>query len=155
MRSRKTISNLQASVLPKKKPELIELSKTRVEYSSFQREMDVQQGFLQALVSRMTQERAAVNLKNPNARVIDLAFPPLRHSSPNIVMNLAAGVFGGLAVGAGLIFLVAFLDDRVKSAFDIEGTIGLSMLGLVPRIKKLDSNSKAQAVASNIDRHVD
>jgi capsular exopolysaccharide synthesis family protein len=69
-------------------------------------------------------------------------------------MNLAAGFFGGLAVGAGLIFVVAFLDDRVKSAFDIEGTVGLSMLGVVPRIKKLDSNSKAQAVASNIDRHV-
>jgi capsular exopolysaccharide synthesis family protein len=95
-----------------------------------------------------------VNLKNPNSRVIDEAQPPLRHSSPNIVMNLAAGLFGGVAVGVGLIFLVAFLDDRVKSAFDIEGTIGLPMLGVVPRIKKLDSNSKAQAVASNVDRHV-
>ena len=42
----------------------------------------------------------------------------------------------------------------MKSAFDIEGTIGLPMLGIVPRIKKLDSNSKAQAVASNVDRHV-
>jgi len=145
---------LASQRLAEKEAELIQLSKTRVEYSSLQREMDVQQGFLQALVQRMTQERAAVNLKNPNARVIDEALPPLRHSSPNIVMNLAAGFFGGLAVGAGLIFVVAFLDDRVKSAFDIEGTIGLAMLGVVPRIKKLDSNSKAQAVASNIDRHV-
>lgn len=145
---------LASQRLAEKELELIQLSKTRVEYSSLEREMNVQQGFLQALVGRMTQERAAVNLKNPNSRVIDEALPPLRHSSPNIVMNLAAGLFGGLAVGAGLIFVVAFLDDRVKSAFDIEGTIGLSMLGVVPRIKKLDSSSKAQAVASNVDRHV-
>ena len=145
---------LASQRLAEKEQELIDLSKTRVEYSSLLREMDVQQGFLQALVSRMTQEKAQVNLKNPNSRVIDAALPPLRHSSPNIVMNLAAGLFGGLAVGAGLIFLVAFLDDRVKSAFDIEGTIGLPMLGVIPRIKKLDSNSKAQAVASNVDRHV-
>jgi len=145
---------LASQRLAEKEVELIQLSKTRVEYSSLEREMNVQQGFLQALVGRMTQERAAVNLKNPNSRVIDEALPPLRHSSPNIVMNLAAGLFGGLAVGAGLIFVVAFLDDRVKSAFDIEGTIGLSMLGVVPRIKKLDSSSKAQAVASNVDRHV-
>jgi hypothetical protein len=145
---------LASQRLAEKEVELIQLSKTRVEYSSLEREMNVQQGFLQALVGRMTQERAAVNLKNPNSRVIDEALPPLRHSSPNIVMNLAAGFFGGLAVGAGLIFVVAFLDDRVKSAFDIEGTIGLSMLGLISRIKKLDSNSKAQAVASNVDRHV-
>ena len=145
---------LASQRLAEKEVELIELSKTRVEYSSLLREMDVQQGFLQALVARMTQEKAQVNLKNPNSRVIDEALPPLRHSSPNIVMNLAAGLFGGVAVGVGLIFLVAFLDDRVKSAFDIEGTIGLPMLGVVPRIKKLDSSSKAQAVASNVDRHV-
>jgi succinoglycan biosynthesis transport protein ExoP len=145
---------LASQRLAEKEVELIQLSKTRVEYSSLEREMNVQQGFLMALVSRMTQERAAVNLKNPNSRVIDEALPPLRHSSPNIVMNLAAGFFGGLAAGVGLIFVVAFLDDRVKSAFDIEGTIGLSMLGVVPRIKKLDSSSKAQAVASNVDRHV-
>ncbi|CAA6679483.1 MULTISPECIES: polysaccharide biosynthesis tyrosine autokinase [unclassified Lentimonas] len=145
---------LASQRLAEKEAELIELSKTRVEYSSLLRELDVQQGFLQALVARMTQEKAQVNLKNPNSRVIDEALPPLRHSSPNIVMNLAAGLFGGVAAGVGLIFLVAFLDDRVKSAFDIEGTIGLPMLGVVPRIKKLDSNSKAQAVASNVDRHV-
>ena len=145
---------LASQRLAEKEAELIQLSKTRVEYSSLLRDMAVQQGFLQALVGRMTQEKAQVNLKNPNSRVIDEALPPLRHSSPNIVMNLAAGLFGGLAVGAGLIFLVAFLDDRVKSAFDIEGTIGLPMLGVVPRIKKLDSSSKAQAVASNVDHHV-
>ena len=145
---------LASQRLAEKELELIQLSKTRVEYSSLEREMNVQQGFLMALVSRMTQENAAVNLKNPNSRVIDEALPPLRHSSPNIVMNLAAGFFGGLAAGVGLIFVVSFLDDRVKSAFDIEGAIGLSMLGVVPRIKKLDSSSKAQAVASNVDRHV-
>ena len=142
--------------LAEKERELIALSKTRVEYNSMLRELEVQQGFLQALVSRMTQEKAQVNLKNPNARVVDKAFPPAPddYSSPNITMNLAAGFFGGIAVGTGLVFLVAFLDDRVKSAFDIEGTIGLPMLGVVPRIKKLDTNSKAQAVASNVDRHV-
>jgi capsular exopolysaccharide synthesis family protein len=142
--------------LAEKEQELIELSKTRIEYNSLLRDLEVQQNFFQALNSRMTTEKAQVNLKNPNARVVDEAFPPPedKPSSPNVVMNLAAGFFGGIAVGVGLIFAVAFLDDRVKSAFDIEGTIGLPMLGVIPRIKKLDSNTKAQAVASNVDRHV-
>ena len=60
----------------------------------------------------------------------------------------------GLPFGGGLVFLVAFMDDRVKSAFDIEGTVGLPLLGVIPRIKKLDSSAKAQAVAANVDRHV-
>jgi capsular exopolysaccharide synthesis family protein len=142
--------------LAEKEQELIELGKTRIEYNSLLRDLEVQQNFFQALNLRMTTEKAQVNLKNPNARVVDEAFPPPEDqpSSPNVVMNLAAGFFGGIAVGVGLIFAVAFLDDRVKSAFDIEGTIGLPMLGVIPRIKKLDSNTKAQAVASNVDRHV-
>lgn len=151
-------SNFEMSSLrlAEKEKELIELGKTRIDYNSLLRDLEVQQSFFQALNSRMTTEKAQVNLKNPNARVVDEAFPPPedKPSSPNIVMNLAAGFFGGIAVGVGLIFAVAFLDDRVKSAFDIEGTIGLPMLGVIPRIKKLDSNTKAQAVASNVDRHV-
>lgn len=142
--------------LAEKEGELIELSRTRVEFNSLMRDLEVQDNFFQALNSRMTTEKAQVNLKNPNARVIDEASPPPddKPSSPNVVVNLAAGFFGGLAVGTALVFGVAFLDDRVKSAFDIEGTIGLPMLGVVPRIKKLDTNTKAQAVASNVDRHV-
>lgn len=140
--------------LAEKEIELIALSKTRVEYNTLLRDLDVQQSFFQALNSRMTQEKAQVSLKEANARIVDKAFAPLRHSSPNITVNLAVGVLGGLAVGGGLVFLVAFMDDRVKSAFDIEGTVGLPLLGVIPRIKKLDSSAKAQAVAANVDRHV-
>jgi capsular exopolysaccharide synthesis family protein len=147
---------LASKRLAEKEKELIDLSKTRVEFSTIMRELETQELFFQALNSRMTTEKAQVNLKNPNARIIDEASPPPddRPSSPNVVMNLAAGFFGGIAVGTALVFGVAFLDDRVKSAFDIEATIGLPMLGVVPRIKKLDTNTKAQAVASNVDRHV-
>ena len=142
--------------LAEKEKELIELGKTRIEFNSLLRDLEVQQSFFQALNQRMTTEKAQVNLKNPNARIVDEAFPPRadQPSSPNVVLNLAAGFFGGIALGVGIIFAVAFLDDRVKSAFDIEGTIGLPMLGVIPRIKKLDTNTKAQAVASNVDRHV-
>lgn len=140
--------------LAEKEKELIALSKTGVEFNTLMREFDVQQGFLQAIVSRMTMQKTLVNLKNPNARIIDEAFPPIKHSSPNIAVNLMAGAFGGVAVGVALVFIVAFLDDRIKSAFDIEGAVGLALLGVITKIKKLDSASKAQAVASNADRHV-
>ena len=140
--------------LAEKEKELIALSKTGVEYNTLSREFDVQQGFLQAIVSRMTMQKTLVNLKNPNARIIDKALPPIRHSSPNILINLLAGAFGGISTGISLVLIVSFLDDRIKSAFDIESSVGLSLLGVITKIKKLDTASKAQAVASNADRHV-
>ena len=140
--------------LAEQERELINLSKLRVEFNSLQRDLAMQETFHQALIGQMTREQAQIQLRNPNARIIDEAGLPTRPSSPNYFMNIAAGLFGGVAVGIGLVFLIAFLDDRIKSAFDIEGTVGLPLLGVVPRIKKLDATSKAQAVASNVDRHV-
>jgi len=147
---------LSSKRLAEKELELIELSRTRVDYNSLFRDFEVQQNFFQVLNSRMTTEMAKINFKNPNAEILDEALPPPenRPSSPNVVLNLAAGFFGGIGIGAALVFGLAFLDDRVKSAFDIEGTIGLPLLGVIPRVKKLDANTKAQAVASNIDRHI-
>lgn len=140
--------------LAEKERELIHLSMLRVEFNSLLRDLAVQEGFHQALVGQMTREQAQIQLRGANARVIDRAGIPMRPSSPNVVINLVAGAFGGFAVGAGLIFIVAFLDDRVKSAFDIEGAVGLPLLGVVAHIKRLDASAKAQAVASNADRHV-
>ena len=142
--------------LAEKERELIELSKTRVEFNSLLRDLEVQQKFFQSLNVRVTTESAQVNLKSPNVRIVDKAFPPAEDapSSPNVAINLAAGFFGGILIGLGLVFAVAFLDDRVKGAFDVEGTVGLRILGVVPRIKKLEASAKAQAVASNLDRHV-
>jgi capsular exopolysaccharide synthesis family protein len=36
-----------------------------------------------------------------------------------------------------LAFFTAYLDDRVKSAFDIESIIGLPLVGIVPEVKRL------------------
>ena len=140
--------------LQEKETELFKLSKIRIQYNSLLRDKTVEQGFLQALTARMTEESAQVNFKKTNVRVIDEAFPPIRHSSPNTLLNITAGVFGGLAVGIGLIFLVALFDDRVKSTVDIAETLWLPLVGVISKIKNLDDNSKAQMVASNLDRSV-
>jgi capsular exopolysaccharide synthesis family protein len=145
---------LASKALEEKKAELFKLGKIRIDYNSLLRDRAVEQGFLKALTTRMTDESAQVNFKKTNVRIIDKAFPPIRHSSPNTFLNITAGLLGGLAVGTGLIFLVAFFDDRVKSTFDIEETIGLSLIGVISKIRNLDDSSKAQMVASNLDRSV-
>jgi succinoglycan biosynthesis transport protein ExoP len=97
-----------------------------------------------------------VNIKNANARIIDKAFPPRedRPSSPNVFLNLAGGFFGGMIFGLGLVFAVALLDDKVKSVYDIEASLGLPILGIIPKVKKLDSVSKSHIVTSTTNRHV-
>jgi capsular exopolysaccharide synthesis family protein len=69
-------------------------------------------------------------------------------------LNLGLGVVGGLGLGLAFAFFVAFIDDRVKSSFDIEGVIGLPLIGVIPQIKRMDPAAKAQIVVNNADRQV-
>jgi capsular exopolysaccharide synthesis family protein len=61
---------------------------------------------------------------------------------------------GGLGLGLAFAFFVAFIDDRVKSSFDIEGVVGLPLIGIIPQIKRMDQPDKAQIVVNNADRQV-
>ena len=142
--------------LLEKEREMIELSKTRVEFNSLIRDLEVEQMTYQKLTALMAEEKIQVNIKNANARIIDKAFPPRedRPSSPNVFLNLAGGFFGGMIFGLGLVFAVALLDDKVKSVYDIEASLGLPILGIIPKVKKLDSVSKSHIVNSTTNRHV-
>ena len=142
--------------LLEKEREMIELSKTRVEFNSLIRDLEVEQMTYQKLTALMAEEKIQVNIKNANARIIDKAFPPRedRPSSPNVFLNLAGGFFGGMIFGLGLVFAVVLLDDKVKSVYDIEASLGLPILGIIPKVKKLDSVSKSHIVTSTTNRHV-
>jgi polysaccharide biosynthesis transport protein len=74
--------------------------------------------------------------------------------SPKISLNLVIGFVGGLGLGLAFAFFVAFIDDRVKSAFDIEAVVGLPLIGIIPQIKKMEQPDKAQIVINNADRQV-
>jgi capsular exopolysaccharide synthesis family protein len=96
------------------------------------------------------------NIKTENARIVDRAVPAPESSpsSPNVSLNLGLGVAGGLGLGLAFAFFVAFIDDRVKSSFDIEGVVGVPLIGIIPQIKRMDQADKAQIVANNADRQV-
>jgi capsular exopolysaccharide synthesis family protein len=59
-----------------------------------------------------------------------------------------------LVLGVAFAFFVAFIDDRVKSIFDIEGVVGLSLVGVVPHMRGEDFREKATVVVNDVDRLV-
>lgn len=125
--------------LSEKKQELINLSKLRIEYDSMSRELEVKQAFLGALNTRMVEERAQVDLKKKNARIIQAAAVPTRVSSPNLKIGLLAGLLASLVGGVAVAGLATFLDGRVKSIGALERIFNAQSLGIVPRVDKLSA----------------
>ena len=138
--------------LVEKKNEIIELGKKSTVYKALERERQVAEGMHQALISSLQIRNAQVSLTNEGARIVDRATPSLRPSSPNYVFNIVGGIFAGLVAGVGVALLAAFLDDRAKSAYDIEVVIGVPLLGVIPRVPRMSSSDKAKVAANNMDR---
>lgn len=142
--------------LQKRTQESLEVDKAALEYDDKQREMRIQEAILTTITARRTETSMSSNIATQNARIIDSAQPSPagKPISPNVSLNLGLGLVGGLGLGLAFAFFVAFIDDRVKSSFDIEGVVGLSLIGVIPEIKRLETVEKAQVVANNADRQV-
>ena len=75
--------------------------------------------------------------KVSDVTTLDEAEVPQSPSSPNIRRNVLLGFIAGAGLMVVLLVVVEVLDDRVKRPEDIEELMGLTLLGLVPDIKKL------------------
>ena len=72
-----------------------------------------------------------------DVRTLDEAVVPHNPSSPNIKRNVVIGfVLGGVLISI-LVILSEVLDDRVKKPEDIEEVMGITLLGVIPNVKKL------------------
>ena len=132
----------------------MELDRYAVEYGNLERDFKINEQILETILSRARETSMTSTIETQNARVIDRATPSGSPSSPKVLLNIALGLVGGAGVGLAFAFFVAFIDDRVKSAFDIEGVIGLSLVGIIPQIRKMEMADKAQIVLNNADRQV-
>jgi succinoglycan biosynthesis transport protein ExoP len=152
VRAKKTVEE----DLEKQKNQSIDLDRRLLEYTKLEREIKTNELLLQNINARSLETAVTGAIETKNARIVDDASPPPENKpiSPNVPLNLGLGVVGGLGLGLAFAFFVAFIDDRVKSSFDIEGVVGLPLIGIIPQIKRMDAADKAQIVLNNADRQV-
>ncbi|MFO1451550.1 MAG: polysaccharide biosynthesis tyrosine autokinase [Opitutaceae bacterium] len=128
--------------------ESLKTDRVAVDYTALANELAVNENLLTAIQARMRETSMSATIETRNVRVVDRAGNPGVHSSPNIPMNLAMGGLAGLGLGLALAFGIAFMDDRVKSAYQVESVVGIPLIGVVPSLSKVDPKDRAQCVVS-------
>lgn len=152
--AQKNLASAQTA-LERSEEKMLTLAEVRTGYNSILRDFEVAQMNYQQLISQLATREAETSWKTAQAEIIDRAQIPMSPSAPNVPLNLALGVVGGLGLGVGFALLLAFLDNRVKSAYDVEELVGIPLLGIVPKIdRRLSSADRAKAVATNLDSKV-
>lgn len=132
----------------------LELDKSSVEYENLNRDFRVNEQLLEGMLGRMREAAITSSIETENARIIDRAFEPGSPISPKIGLTLAMGVCGGVFLGFAFAVFLATINDRVRTPFDVESLIGLPLIGVIPRVERMEQPDKAQIVSNGADRRV-
>ena len=65
-------------------------------------------------------------------KIIEEAEVPQGPISPNMNRNVMMGALAGLVLAMGVVILISFMDDSIKSEDDIENYLGMSTLASIP-----------------------
>jgi capsular polysaccharide biosynthesis protein len=70
--------------------------------------------------------------KIDNVNIIDKAEIPINPIAPTKKKNIAMAGLVGLVLSIGIIFLLEFMDNTIKTSDDVERYLGLNVIGSIP-----------------------
>lgn len=73
--------------------------------------------------------------KANDIQVIDKAILPENPIKPNKMMNVAIAAVLGMMIGLFVVFVLEYLDNKIKTPQDVEKHLGLPILGVIPNEK--------------------
>jgi capsular exopolysaccharide synthesis family protein len=101
-------------------------------YQYLKNDVDTAQQLHDSLLKQQLETAVNAQLAPTNVRVVERAEVPARPSRPNIPLNLALGLIGGLVVAAGAAFASEYFDSSVKSTEEAEELLRLPALATIP-----------------------
>lgn len=106
------------------------------EFRIIARQQQVKEALYLYLLEKREETAISLAVTEPNAKVIDDANSTNSPVSPNrSVVYLVALVLGGL-IPFGIIYLINFFDNKVKTRLDIERNTSIPFIGDVPKSDK-------------------
>jgi capsular exopolysaccharide synthesis family protein len=120
----------------------LSLRSLSVDYNSLQSRATVAKSYYMEILDRLNQTTTFKNLDKISLHPLDRAVVPGGPISPNVrgIMRTSIGIgvilFFGIAIG------LSFIDDRVKSSWDVESFIGVNLLGIIPQLNIAKDDEK-------------
>jgi len=103
-----------------------------VRYNTLAREADTNRTIYDGLLQRYRELNAAAGISTSNLSIIDQAQVPVSPSSPSLPRNLAIALLFGFAIAGAYVFIRDQMDDAIRIPEDVEGKVGISLLGVIP-----------------------
>jgi succinoglycan biosynthesis transport protein ExoP len=135
----------------KTRQEVLISQESGIEFNLLKREVDTNRQLYDGLLQRLKQVGVVSNVSNNNVSIVDAATQPLFPYKPNLHSNVMAGLGIGLFFGLCLVFLLEYMDDSVKFPDELERTLGLPLMGVIP----LSDKKRASQAEVGLSVHSD
>jgi capsular exopolysaccharide synthesis family protein len=112
--------------------EVIQQNEASINYKIIQQEIDTNKSLLDGLLQSSKENEIVMSGTQNNVLVLDRAMVPGSPSGPERNRSILVAFMASLAIGFGLAFMIDWLNDSVSYAQDLEGILGLPVLGTVP-----------------------
>ncbi|HVZ34405.1 MAG TPA: GumC family protein, partial [Polyangiaceae bacterium] len=110
-----------------------ELSRLEVDYRRLERSKQQNEKLYGLVIERSKESDLTRMMRFNNIQTIDTPVTPKKPIGPNLPLNLALGLMGGLGIGLCGALMREMFDQSVKSPMDIEQDLAMTFLGLLPR----------------------
>lgn len=112
---------------------VLRMKQVRDEGAVLLRDIDSATKTYETLLARFEQSKMESQSNSGGAVQLTVAQAPLQPSSPKLGLNIALAVFVGLLLGVGTGLLLEMLNRRVRSPMDLDESLGLPVLGVMPK----------------------
>lgn len=139
--ARKNEQHLQEEYAASEKKAL-ELRELRVDFESLKSDSDVAKSNYMQILDRLNQTSTTKYLEKIPVRPLDRSQVPGSPYTPDIPRIIRTCIGIGVLVFFGVAIGLNYIDDRIKSAWDVENFIGVNLLGIIPDLSAVKDDDK-------------
>jgi uncharacterized protein involved in exopolysaccharide biosynthesis len=133
--------NLIQKTIADLKDEAMEINKTELKYTILKRNVEMNQGLYDTILSRLKETDITSNIDVSNIRILEKAFLPGSPMGPNKKRNIILAIVLGLIIGIGFSFLLENIDRTVHTEEEIKKYVDLPVLSIIPVAQKAKKES--------------
>ena len=125
------------------------LNELSAEHNSLRDQANIKRANYHSIANRLQEVDTDERMESVPIQPLDDAVPSGAPFTPNIPSIIKSSILIFLLVFVGVAVGLSFIDDRIKSAWDVEHFIGVNLLGIIPDLSALKDEEKYSLVLEN------
>ncbi|MFD0930253.1 chain length determinant protein EpsF [Methylophilus glucosoxydans] len=119
------------TALAAQKQKVLELNRTRDQLSVLQRDVEAAQTAYNTVAQRLNQTSIEGKANESDISILNPAIPPVKHSSPRILLNAVLSVFFGIMLGLAFALIAELKDRKIRSEDDFSEILDIPVLAII------------------------